>query len=101
MTTRVISANAGDCYCNKPAVGTFDSTGQHLYIGAEGTSGDDVTTWIPFNVPLVNAKPITSATLRLTASEAGSFSVDVNMGCEAADSPANPVSLTDLRARVM
>lgn len=103
MSTLTISAGAGDCYCNKPSVGTFDSTGQHLYLGGEGSSGDDVTTWIPFIVPVANGKIITSATLRLTASENGvnAFSVDVRIGCEAADTPANPTSVTDLRARVM
>lgn len=99
--TITISTNAGDCWCNKPAIGTFDATSGTLQVGGEGSIGDDVQTWIPFSVPLQKNRVIVSATLRLIAIGGSVGDPSVRIGCEAADNPANPTTLADLRARVM
>lgn len=98
-TTITISAGSGDCWCNKPSIGTFDNSGADLKVGGEGSVGDDVQTWIPFVITF--KKTIVSATLRLIATGGSVGDPSVRIGCEAADNPAAPVSLADLRARVM
>lgn len=104
MSNRTISISAlsGDCWCNKPSIGTFDNTGADLYVGGTGSSGDEIKTWIPFVIPLPKNKPIISAYLQVVATGTDAFNpCDVYMGCEAADNPAAPVSQADLWARAL
>jgi hypothetical protein len=99
--TVTLSTNAGDCWCNKPSIGTFDSGSGTLQVGGEGTIGDDVQTWIPFIVPIQKNRTIVSATFRVIAIGGSVGDPSIRIGCEAADNPAAPTSLSDLRARVM
>lgn len=101
ITTLTISAGSGDCWCNKPAIGTFDATSGTLNVGGEGSIGDEVSTWIPFRVPLGQGKQIASAALRVICIGGSVGDPAIILGCEDADNPSTPTDLTDLRARVM
>lgn len=99
--TLTISTTAGDCWTNKPSIGTFDSTSGDLYVAGTSGATDDIKTWIPFVVPLPKNKVIVSATLRVVATGTDTFACNGVFGCEAADNPSAPVSHADLWARTM
>lgn len=101
--TVTLSAGSGDAWASKPVNGLFSSTGTELPMGGIGVTNDEAFTWVPFpNCPIGKGKTITSATLKVTATQTvGSGTLTVYIGCEAADNPAAPTTLADLRARVL
>ncbi len=100
--TIVLNAGSGDCHAGVPVSGVFSRTGTELFMSGNNTV-NDVFTWIPFlSFPLNQGKIITSATLKVTATQnSGTGTTPVTIGCEDADNPAGPTTLADLRARVM
>lgn len=103
MTSRtlLLTTTAGDCWASKTSVGLFDNTSDFMYLAGGPSTGDDPWDWIPFVVQLAQGKAISSATLKLTSVDTRGTSCEARFGCDAANSPAAPVSNADLRARTL
>lgn len=94
-TTMVLSAGVGDCW-GTPAGFFYQGTGT-LFLGHDTGVGNTHLTrvWIPFTVNLPKGKLIASATLKFVASQDRSDTIDVQIGCEAADNPSTPNNAGD------
>lgn len=98
--TLTIDANAGDCWANKAADGTFDNTNTFLYVGGGTGINMDLWDWFGFTLPFAQGKQITSATLRLISTSTLGTGVDGTLCCEDIDNSVTPTTNAALRAKV-
>lgn len=99
--TLTYNCGTGDCYGSVGA-GLFDNSGGNLYVSTESDSiNQHLRTWFPFaSITLSRNARILSATLKVTATTtSGANTTNIKVGCEAADSPANPANVSDLLGR--
>lgn len=98
MTTHTYSCTSGDCY--SPEVGALVTGSTVLMVAGMNVPSDaNVRTYIPFVMPIPQAKQIISATLRLVATDTRTEIYNYWIRCEAADNSSTPADYTALFAK--
>lgn len=98
MTTHTYSCTSDDCY--SPSAGPLVTGSTTLMVAGMNTPADaNVRTWIPFVIPIPQAKQIISATLRWVATDTRTEVYNYWIRCEAADNAAVPANSAALFAK--
>ena len=90
------STTAADTYGNNGGLNNSDTK---LRFGTD--AGTDVRDWIPFTVNLPKGVSISAATLRIVNSNTRTETIEVRVGCEAADNASAPADGPALMAKSM
>lgn len=98
MTTHTYSCTSDDCY--SPSAGPLVTGSTVLMVAGMNVPSDaNVRTWIPFVLPIPQAKQIISATLRWVATDTRTEIYNYWIRCEAADNATVPANYTALFAK--
>ena len=98
MTTHTYSCTSDDCY--SPSAGPLVTGSTVLMVAGMNVPSDaNVRTWIPFVLPIPQAKQIISATLRLVATDTRTEIYNYWIRCEDADNAVVPANAAALFAK--
>lgn len=99
MDSLEFTGGAGDCWADE--VQFYAGQTEHQLAGTNLLGSSQVWNWIPFTVNLPQRITLISATVYWTATRDRSDTCATYIGCEDADDPSTPTSLTDIRNRVL